>query len=61
MKKTEAKEIAKDTLLEAIGEAYYKISDSNKYSEDEVNLIIEQINKLGERMAKAIKGTYITY
>ena len=61
MSKTEAKEIAKETVLEAIGTAYYRICDSNDYSQEETDLIIAQINVLGERMAKAIKGKYITY
>lgn len=61
MKKTEAKEIAKERMLEAIGVAYYKISDSDEYSDEEVEMIIQELNKLGERMAKAIGGRYITY
>lgn len=61
MKKTEAKEIAKEKMLEAIGIAYYKIADSNEYTQEEADLIIEQMNILGERMAKAIKGRYVTY
>ena len=61
MKKTEAKEIAKEQMLEAIGIAYYKIADSDEYTQEEADLIIEQMNILGERMAKAIKGRYVTY
>lgn len=61
MKKTEAKEIAKEQMLEAIGIAYYKIADSNEYTQEEADLIIEQMNIFGERMAKAIKGKYVTY
>ena len=61
MKKTEAKEIAKETMLEALGVAYYKISDNESYTEEEQDLIIQYMNMFGERMAKAIKGKYITY
>ena len=61
MKKSDAKEIARKTLLQAIGTAYYKIADSNDYNIDESEMIIEEINKLGERMAKAIKSEYIAY
>lgn len=61
MTKTEAKLIAKDLMLEVIGIAYYKIADSNEYSDVESELIIEQINRLGERMAKSINGSYVTY
>lgn len=61
MKKTEAKEIAKDLMLEAIGIAYYKVADSNEYTDEETELIIAEMNKFGERMAKAINGKYITY
>lgn len=61
MKKNEAKEIAKKILLESIGIAYYKISDSNDYWPEDSELIIEYINKLGEKMAKSINGKYITY
>ena len=61
MNKTEAKNIAKDLMLEAIGIAYYKVSDNSEYTEEEAELIIAEMNKYGERMAKAIKGRYITY
>lgn len=61
MKKTEAKEIAKNIMLEALGVAYYKIADGDDYTEEEADLIIEQMNILGERMAKAVKGKYVTY
>ena len=60
MKKTEAKEIAKDTLMSAISVAYYRICDNNDYTEDEQNLIIDYINKYGETMAKSIKERYFT-
>lgn len=61
MKKTEAKEIAKDTILSALGCAYYKISDDNSYTDEEKDIIISYINKYGEKMAKAIKEEYVTY
>lgn len=61
MKKTEAKEIAKDAMLEAIGCAYYKVADSNEYSDEEKDMIIAYMNKMGERMAKSINGRFVTY
>jgi hypothetical protein len=60
MKKTEAKAIAKDTLLTAISVAYYRICDDNDYTEEEQNLIIDYINKYGETMAKSINEKYFT-
>lgn len=61
MTKTEAKEIAKKTLLDAIGCAYYRISDDEDINEEDTELIISYINKYGETMAKSIKEKYITY
>lgn len=60
MKKSEAKQIAKDTLLSAISVAYYRICDDDDYTEEEQNLIIDYINKYGETMAKSIKEKYFT-
>lgn len=61
MKKTEIKAIAKEAMLEAIGVAYYRISDSGDYSDEDTEAIIQEMNKLGEKMAKAIRGNFITY
>lgn len=60
MTKTEAKKIAKDTLMSAISVAYYRICDSNDYTEEEEDMIINYINKYGETMAKSIKEKYFT-
>ena len=49
MKKSDAKEIARDILQDAIGEAYYKL-DTDKYSDDEQDLIIEYLEKEAERL-----------
>lgn len=62
MKKSEAKEIARDILQDAIGEAYYKLDlDTDKYSDDEQDLIIEYLEKEAERLVKLIDREYITY
>lgn len=60
MKKSDAKEIARDILQDAIGEAYYKI-DEEKYSEEEQDLISEYLEKEAERLMKLINREYITY
>lgn len=60
MTKTEAKRIAKDTLLTSLSVSYYRICDNNDYTEEEQNLIIDYINKYGEAMSKAIKEKYFT-
>lgn len=59
-KKSEAKEIARDILQDAIGEAYYKL-DTDKYSDDEQDLIMEYLAKEAERLVKLINREYITY
>lgn len=43
-----------------IGEAYYKL-DTDKYSDDEQDLIIEYLEKEAERLMKLINREYITY
>ena len=48
-------------MAEALGVAYYKIADGDDYTEEEADLIIKQMNILGERMAKAVNGKYVTY
>jgi hypothetical protein len=60
MKKTDAKEIARDILQEALGVAYYRI-DEEKYSEEEQDLISEALRKEAERMLKLVNREYITY
>lgn len=60
MKKSEAKEIARDILQDAIGEVYYKL-DTDKYSDDDQDLIIEYLEKEAERLVKLINREYITY
>lgn len=59
-KKSDAKEIARDILQDAIGEAYYKL-DTDKYSDDEQDLIMEYLEKEAERLVKLIDREYITY
>ncbi|RKI35782.1 hypothetical protein D7V86_26240 [bacterium D16-51] len=62
MSKTQAKEIARDTLSESIGIAYYKIADNDTdYSEEEKELIIKYINQLGKRACKTIDKEYVSY
>lgn len=60
MRKTDAKEIARDILQEAIAVAYYKI-DEDRYSEEEQDLISECLRKEAERMLKLVNREYITY
>ena len=60
MTKTQAKEKAKSILQSAIGNAYYKLENENLTNEDEA-LILEYINKLGERACKAINTQYTIY
>lgn len=60
MKKSEAKVIAKDTLISAISVAYYRICDDKDYTEEEQDMIIDYINKYGETMAKSINEKYFT-
>lgn len=61
MTKTQAKDIAKQALIDALAVAYYPLSDSGEYTDEEMELISEQMAKLGERMAKTIGERYITY
>lgn len=59
MKKSEAKMIAKEKLMEAIATAYYRLEDDG-FDEDEQEAIVGYINVLGARMAKAIGEEYYT-
>ena len=64
MTKTEAKNIAKDILQDAIGCAYYKLEDSIMYDivdESDKELIGSYINKYGTAACKAIGMKYVTY
>lgn len=61
MTKTEAREIAKHTLVEAIGCAYYKICEGNDYTVEEKEAIINYINQYGKSACKAFGKTYVGY
>lgn len=61
MTKTEAKEIAKKTLLDAIAVAYYKICDDDEYSEEDQETIIKYINQYGKSACKAFGKEYFTF
>lgn len=64
MTKTEKRELAKDVLQTAIGQAYYMISegiDGEGLTEQEKDDIIEYINQYGKAACKAFKRDYITY
>ena len=58
--KTEAKEKARDIVADAIGVIYYRVADSNDYTEDEKELLIHYINQVGVTACKAIKKPYTT-
>ena len=60
MKKSEMKAIAKDILLEALACAYYKLEDRDDVPEEEMDEVIEYINKYGTAMAARIGETYYT-
>ena len=61
MTKKEAKQIALETIMESIGCAYYKICDDNSIQQKEQEMIIIEINKLGERIGKTLKREYVSY
>lgn len=62
MKKTDAKEIARDIIQDALAVAYYRIDiDEDKYSEEERDLISEYLAKEAERILKLVNREYITY
>lgn len=61
MQVRDIKSTAKDILQEAIGTAYYKVSDNMDLSEDEKELLIYYINKYARSACKAIRVEYITY
>ena len=59
--KTELKEIARETMAEAIGCAYYRICDSDDYTEEQVEIILQYLSKFGRAACKAIGRNYTTY
>ena len=59
--KTEMKEIARETMADAIGCVYYKICDSDDYTEEQVEIILQYMAKFGRAACKAIGTTYTTY
>jgi hypothetical protein len=61
MTNTELKEIAKKRLQEAIGCAYYQITDSEEYSEEDTEKICEYIRKYGTAACKAFGEKYVSY
>lgn len=61
MSKTEAKKIATHILRESVGCVYYRIADSDDYAQEDKEVIIDYINKLGKRACKAIGIDYVTY
>ena len=60
MKKTEAKEIARDILQEAIAVAYYKLEEKD-YTAEEEKMISDLIKKEATKILKTINRDYITY
>lgn len=59
MSKKEMRELAKDTLMEAIAVAYYRLEDEN-LPEEEEKRITSYINQYGKTMASAIGRCYYT-
>lgn len=60
MTKSEAKTKAKKIMQSVIGCAYYRLENED-LTEEETMLIMEYINKLGERACKSIGCDYVTY
>ena len=60
MTKTQAKEIARDMIQVAIGCAYYRL-ESEDYSKEDEDLIIQYLHTLGNRACKAIGTEYVGY
>lgn len=61
--KYKAREWARNMLLSALSVAYYRYEaddDFQALSEEEQELVIQETNALGEKMAKAIGGEYYT-
>lgn len=63
MTRTQSKEIAKQILIDTLATAYYKLEHTKfqKYSVEEIEGIVENINKYGKAMAKAINKEYYTF
>ena len=63
MTKGRAREMAKERLLEAISIAYYGFEDNDEFnslSEEDQQVVLNEIGYLGKRMAKSIGGEYYT-
>ena len=60
MTKSEAKTKAKNIMQSVIGCAYYRLENED-LTQEETALIMEYINKLGERACKSIGCDYVTY
>lgn len=60
MTKSEAKAKAKNIMQSVIGCAYYRLENED-FTEEETELVMEYINKLGEKACKSICCDYVTY
>ena len=60
MNKSEAKEIAKEMLRDAVADAYNALENCS-YSKEDEEQIFEYIKKYGITMCKSINKEYITY
>lgn len=61
--KKELRNIAKNTLVNALAKAYYAISDNADaldLTEEEVEQVIMLMNNYGQTMCKAIRKEYYT-
>lgn len=61
--KTRASEMAKDCLMDALAAAYYRFENNNDFqnlSEEEQELVLQQTDILGAKMAKSIGREYYT-
>lgn len=65
MTKTDAKNIAKKILQDAIGTAYYRLETSWLYadsmSDEEEKMVLDYINQYGKSACKAFGRKYVTY
>ena len=66
MTRTEAKNVAKHMLRDAIGTAYYKLEEPYLFvdtpmNEEEEKMVLEYINKYGKAACKAFGVNYTTY
>lgn len=58
--KKQAKEEARDIIQHALGVAYYELENKD-YTEAEIELITQYINKEATRLLKLINREYIAY